>query len=330
VISRGDRYDEHSATMYMTFLAVYAVLLHRYTGQDDLIVGVPVANRTTRDVEGLIGFFINTLAIRLDLSGDPSFVDLLNQVKNASLSAFSNQGVPFERLVEELQPERIRAQTPIVETLLNFRNMPLGDREVRKAGELTMRRRGLFTNTAKFDLTMTLHRQEEEFVAEVEYSHDLFERSTAVRLLGHYQTLLESVVAAPAAPISRVRLLTSAEQTQLDAWQQGPAVSPLTRTVADLLEEVVARNPDAEAVVTASETLTYGQLNARANRLAHHLQRLGVETGSPVAQALLDTPEWTRFTKVMPRDYKKVLEAMEQARQDGTDVDQAVMAASRS
>ncbi|HEX6435453.1 MAG TPA: amino acid adenylation domain-containing protein, partial [Gemmatimonadales bacterium] len=263
------------ATLFMTLLAAFKVLLARYSGQSDIVVGTPIAGRTRPETEGLIGCFLNTLALRTDLSSDPSFRELVARVREVALGAYAHQELPFERLVEELQPLRDTSQAPLFNVMFVLQNVPRSER--RLAG-LTMRHIELDKGTAKFDLSLGLAESGGGLRGVLSYSTDLFDRETIERLAGHYQELLAAVVKNPEQRLSALSLLTPAErQTMLIDWNA-------TRSVwadADLcLHTMVARQAAATgpalAVVDERSSLTYRALDQRANQLAHHLRRLGV------------------------------------------------------
>ncbi|MEA2694508.1 MAG: hypothetical protein QOJ16_3895, partial [Acidobacteriota bacterium] len=263
-------------TPFMALLAGLDVLLWRGSGQEDLVVGSPVANRTRREIEGLIGFFVNSLALRADLAGEPSFTQLLAQVREQALGAYAHQDLPFEKLVETLAPERSLAHAPLFQVFLvlqNTQNTPAGKLllpglEIAPvAGE---------TGAAKFDLTLALGAGPEGELAGVwEYDRDLFDPSTVLRLGDQLARLLAAAVAEPEARIGSLPLLSPAERQQLAEWN-GTAASYPERSLAGLLAEPAARTPDAVAVVFADESLSHGELAARAGRLAGELRRLGV------------------------------------------------------
>ncbi|HEX3560510.1 MAG TPA: amino acid adenylation domain-containing protein [Pyrinomonadaceae bacterium] len=267
-------------TLFMTLLAAFKVLLYRYTGQEDLVVGSPIANRHRQELEGLIGFFVNTLAMRTDLSGDPTFKELLRRVRETALGAYAHQDLPFEYLVEQLQPERNLSHSPLVQVVFVLQNTP-----ERKA-ELP----GLFVTplkyeaeTAKFDLTLYFDELGPELQGTFEYNTDLFDADTIKRMAGHLRTLLEGVVADPSRRISELPLLTDAERRRLLLeWNDTRAVYPRDLCAHQLFEAQAERTPDAVAVALEDERLSYRELNARANMLAHYLRGLGVGAGDVV------------------------------------------------
>ncbi len=261
-------------TLFMTLLAAFQVLLSRYSGQEDIAVGSPIAGRNRAEIEGLIGFFANTLVVRTDLSGDPTFKELLRRVREVALEAYDHQDVPFEKLVEELQPQRDTSRTPLFQVMLTLQNTP--GKALELPG-LRLTQQELERGTAKFDLTLSMVEGPEGLRGACEYNTDLFEAATITRMLGHLQTLLEGVVANPAQRLSTLPLLTEAERHQLlIEWNDTQIDYPREACIHRLFEEQAERTPDAVAVVFDDQQLTYRELNRRANQLAHHLRRLGV------------------------------------------------------
>ena len=225
-------------TLFMTVLAAHATLLHALAGQDDVIVGTPIANRTRPDLEPLIGFFANSLALRLDLSGDPPFRTLLQQAKRVALDAFGHQDVPFERIVEALNPERTLTHAPIAQTFLVLDNSPRAFSDALTIGGLVMRRRAVDTGTSKFDLTLVLRPREEARRATVEVNADLFDEPAAPRLLRMMTTLFEGMVSNPDRTISRLPLLSAHDRHQVAVdWSRGRPCAQDTRTIVNLFEE---------------------------------------------------------------------------------------------
>jgi amino acid adenylation domain-containing protein len=266
---------QEGVTLFMTLLAGFQTLLYRYTGHTDIVVGSPIAGRTCAHVEGLIGLFVNTLALREDLSGEPTFRALLGRVRESAVGAYGHQDVPFEQLVEELQPARSPQHPPLVQVMFVLQN----------ASTPTLGLPGLSSTplavdggTAKFDLTLSVENDAERGLrTTLEYSADLFDAATMDRMLGHWQTLLESVTTHPERSISRVPLLTDAERHQLlVAWNDTAAEYPRAAGLHELFEAQVERTPDAIAVVHGEQSLTYRELNGRANRVAHYLRARGV------------------------------------------------------
>ncbi|QIR37151.1 amino acid adenylation domain-containing protein [Tolypothrix sp. PCC 7910] len=266
--------QEQGCTLFMTLLAAYDTLLYRYTGQSDILVGTPIANRDRSEIEGLIGFFVNTLVMRSNLAGNPSFSELLNRVRETAMGAYTHQNLPFEMLVEALQPERDLAHTPLFQVMFVLENAPMSPVELTN---LSFNPLIVETTISKFDLTLLMENTTQGLVGWWEYNTDLFDASTIDRMTGHFVTLLEGIVANPEAQISQLPLLTEVEQHQLLVeWNNTQADYPLDKSVHQLFEEQVERTPDAVAVVFDNQQLTYQQLNCRANQLAHYLRSLGV------------------------------------------------------
>ncbi len=265
---------KEGVTQFMALLAAFQTLLHRYSRQEDIAVGTPIANRNRAEIEGLIGFFVNTLVLRTDLSGDPSFRELLRRVREVALEAYSHQDVPFEMLVEALKPERNLSQSPLFQVMFVFQNAP---RRARQIPGLTFSPVAAHSGTAKFDLTMFVVEQDGRLSGALEYNTDLFERSTIERMVHHFLRLLEAAVERPQTSISSLPMLSDAERRQLlQEWSRTVMDAPVGDCVHRRFEAQVERTPDAPAVRLGETVLTYRELNARANRLAHHLQELGV------------------------------------------------------
>ncbi|MFN6486361.1 MULTISPECIES: non-ribosomal peptide synthetase [unclassified Nostoc] len=267
--------QEQGCTLFMTLLAAYDTLLYRYTGQSDILVGSPIANRDRSEIEGLIGFFVNTLVMRTNTAGNPSFSELLLRVREVALGAYAHQNLPFEMLVEALQPERDLGHTPLFQVVFNLQNAPV--QEVELAG-LTVSSLPVESTTTKVDLALSMENTTQGLVGVWEYNTDLFDISTIERMTGHFVTLLEGIVVDPQQRISQLPLLTKSEQQQLLVeWNDTQADYPRDKCIHQLFEQQVERTPDAVAVVFENEQLTYHQLNCRANQLAHYLHSLGVK-----------------------------------------------------
>lgn len=264
---------EH-VTLFMVLLAAFQTLLYRYSGQTDMIVGTPIAGRRDVDSEKLIGFFLNTLVMRTDLSHDPTFRELLARVRQVALGAYSNQDVPFEQLVSELRPERNLSWSPIFQVIMQFETF--SKERVRFAG-MDIAESELDLGIARFDLAFTFSAQPEGVLATLQYNTDLFELATITRMLGHFQVLLEGIVKNPEERISKLPLLTGAErQRQLAEWNATAKPFRADKCIHQLFEAQVARTPDALALYSVQAQLTYRELNRRANQFAHYLQKLGV------------------------------------------------------
>jgi amino acid adenylation domain-containing protein len=276
------------ATLYMTLLAAFQVLLSRYGGGDDVVVGSPIAGRTRGEVEALIGFFVNTLVLRTDLSGDPSFRETLRRAREATLGAYEHQEVPFERLVAELQPERSLGHSPLFQVMFTLENAGGGGGAL--AG-LQLGGVAAAVEIAKFDLSLTLAATPQGLRGELNYGTDLFERGTIVRMLGHLERVLEQVAADADVRLSRLQLLGEAERAGLLALGEGAAPDLPRATTDALFARAAAAAPDAVALAWEGGRMTYAELDGRANRLAHHLRRAGVAAGSRVGVCLERGPE---------------------------------------
>ncbi|WP_018267988.1 non-ribosomal peptide synthetase, partial [Methylosinus sp. LW4] len=265
---------EQGATLFMVLLAAFQLLLSRYSGQSDICVGAPTANRRRVELEGLIGFFVNTLVLRADLSGDPSFVTLLERVREAALGAQEHQDLPFERLVEELRPARDMSRSPLFQAMFVSQNAPA--RAFSLAG-LRIESLTADSGTSKFDLTLEVAEGEGALSASIEYAAALFERSTIARMADHYRNLLEAIVADPRARIGTLPMLSGPERRRLLIdWNDTSAEFPHDLCIHELFEAQAQRTPDAVAAIFGEDALTYGELNARASRLARRLVGLGV------------------------------------------------------
>ena len=266
--------QREGSTLFMTLLAAFQALLMRYSGQEDLVVGTPIANRTRVEIEPLIGFFVNTLVVRTDLSENPSFREVLRRVRQQMLEAYAHQDLPFERLVEELQPERSLSYAPLFQVM--FALQPVLT-HLFTLPHLTVEDMTSETATSKFDLTVLLDESEREIEGVIEYSTDLFEEATIARMVGHFQTLLAGLLADPEQPIGELALLTEAERVQvLEEWNATQVPYSQDKCIHQLFEEQVQRTPEAVAVVFEEKSLTYRQLDQRANALALYLRKQGV------------------------------------------------------
>ncbi|MGH3380989.1 MAG: amino acid adenylation domain-containing protein [Actinoallomurus sp.] len=263
-------------SLFMALLAGFQVMLARYSGQDDIAVGTPITGRDHTETENLIGLFVNSLVLRTDLSGDPAFTELLQRVKDTALGAYSHQDLPFERLVEELAPQRDLSRNPLFETMLVLQTTP--GSKIWKLPGLDIHHVPLRATGSQVDLTFDLTQQDDRSAKGfVYYSSDLFDRATVERMAGHFRTLLDRLAAQPTTPLSQVGMLTEAERRRiLLEWNDTERPLPARRTLHDLVAGQAAARPDEPAVVCGDQALTYGQLNARANRLAHHLRARGV------------------------------------------------------
>ncbi len=265
---------QEGVTLFMLLLAAYQTLLHRYTGQDDITVGSPIANRNRREIEGIIGFFINVLVMRTDLSGDPTFREMLGRVREVALGAYDHQDVPFEKLVEALQPERDTSRSPLFQVAFQVQNAEEGSLHL---PNLKITPINADINTSKFDLTATVVNHPNGMQVGFEYNTDLFEEATIDRMMGHFRVLLGGIVANPDQRISGLPMLTEAEtQTLLVECNDTRRDYDRAPCVHHLFEAQAERTPEAAAVSLDSARLTYRDLNRQANCLAHHLRKLGV------------------------------------------------------
>ena len=262
------------ATLYMTLLAAFQVLLHRYSGQDDIAVGSPIAGRTGKETEDMVGFFVNTLVMRADLAGNPTFRDLLRQVRQAALEAFDHQELPFERLVEALNPDRESNRHPLFQVMFTLQGAPW---PAMKLADISLSVVAFDTGTSKFDLSFVAREERDGLSVAAEYDSHLFRSDTIERMLSHFRVLLEGIVADPDRPVAELPLLTEAESRQLLVeWNRTQVQYPQRDGLHQFFEELAANTPDAVAAVFEGQRLTYGQLNARANQLASYLQERGV------------------------------------------------------
>ncbi|HSA60672.1 MAG TPA: amino acid adenylation domain-containing protein, partial [Nitrospiraceae bacterium] len=289
VIDRLKQFSaQHHATSFMTLLACFQILLSRYSGQTDISIGSPIANRTQFAVEGLVGTFVNTLVLRTDLSGDPTFEEVIERVRETALDAYANQDFPFERLVETMQTDRDPSYPPLVQVLFNVGNTPIGEIFPR---ELTWVPFEVDPGSAQVDLSLTIE-TEIARKAYLTFNTDLFERRTAERMLGHYKLLLQSALADPKARISRLPLLSKSEwKQQVQEWNRTRQAYPRSACFHELFEAQVKRSPDALALSMGRNRLNYNELNARANQLARFLRNLGVGPGVTVGISLDRSPE---------------------------------------
>ena len=273
--------QRNRVSLYMALLAAFETLLAKYSGQEDIVVGGPVAGRTRAELEGLIGFFANDLALRLDLSGNPTFDELLGRIRNVALDAYEHQEVPFEKLVQEINPERSLSRNPIFQVEFSLRNQP---RETFRLPGLEVEFSAAEPGSAKFDLSFFLTGEAGGLSGRADYNTGLFDASTIERMVGHYRVLLEAVVANSAARVSELPLLTADEKDLvLRRFNDTARPYPRERALHSFIEEQVERTPDAEALVFEGTRFTYRQLNERANRLAHRLRKMGVGPESLVA-----------------------------------------------
>ncbi|HET7229443.1 MAG TPA: amino acid adenylation domain-containing protein, partial [Longimicrobium sp.] len=273
--------QKEGATPFMVLLAAFDAVLSRWSGQSDVVVGTPIANRTTADVEPLIGFFANTLALRGDLSGAPTFRELLARVRAASLGAFDHQELPFEKLVEELQPQRSLSHSPVLQVMFALQNVP---REGPRLGGLNLSPIGRQSEAAKFDLSLTLVQSEGQTYGAAEYATDLFDAATIERFVTHFATLLDSATRQPETPVADLSLMPEEERDALLRLSSGAEVArDPSLTLPALFAAQAARTPGATAVTFGDRSLTYSELDVRSNALARHLRGRGIRAETPVA-----------------------------------------------
>ncbi|WP_346364369.1 non-ribosomal peptide synthase/polyketide synthase [Bosea sp. (in: a-proteobacteria)] len=282
--------QRHGATLFMTLLSAFQILLARTTGQTDVVVGSPVANRNHPEIEDLIGFFVNTLAMRLRLAGDPELPQVLERTAGDALTAYGYQDLPFERLVEHLQPERDLSRNPIFQVVFALQNAPLP--AVPMATGVEVRPLAATAATTRFDLELLLWETGGMLVGDLNWDADLFDRSTIERLGDHFRTLLAGIAADAERPLSALPLLAAVERRQLvEEWAGRRTALPAPAMVHGLFAQVAAERPDATALVCGEEALSYAELDARANLLAHRLRDLGVAAEERVALMTERGPE---------------------------------------
>ncbi len=289
-----------NATLFMTLLSVYALLLHRYSGQDEVCVGSGVANRRWRETEGLLGMLVNDVVLRLDFSGNPSFRAVLGRVREVALEAYAHEDLLFDQVVQAVQPQRDPSRNPLFQAMFSFHDAPMADVEL--PGLTLTLTEALSNGSAKFDLNVIVipragqrtGRPEagaEGITVIWEYNSDLFDPATIARMMEHYQRLLAAVVADPAQPQSALPLSTEAERRQLMEWNASTRAYPRDATVHQLVAAQAARTPDAVAVSCADRQLSYRTLNRRANQLAHYLRKEGVGPDVLVGVCVERSPE---------------------------------------
>lgn len=267
--------QQEGTTLFMTLLAAFKVFLYHYTQQNDILVGTPIANRNRSEIEGLIGFFVNTLVLRTDLGGNPSFRELLRRVRQVTLEAYTHQDLPFEYLVEKLQPQRDLSYSPLFQVMFALQNVR---KDELKLPGITLSSLQLEKQTAQFDLSVDFFETESGLSGWFEYNTDLFDASTVTRMVKHFCKLLSDIVANPEQHIAELSLLTQVEQQQLLVeWNNTQAEYIQDKCIHELFEAQVERSPDAIAVTFEDKHLTYQQLNEKSNQLAHYLRSLGVK-----------------------------------------------------
>jgi len=263
-------------TLFMMFFAAFNTLLYRYAGDEDIMTGTPIANRNQPGINALFGFFVNTLALRTNLSGRPSFRELLGRVRHTSLKAYANQEMPFEKLVQVIHPERNLSQNPIFQVMFTFQNMPKPNLQF---ADLVFTAESVHNDTSKFDLSLTCAEDSEGLTGSLEFNTDIFDKRTAGRMLDHYRILLQAILENPDQRIHRLPILSRAEKQKIMVdWNKKQVTYPENLGIHHLFERQVELFPDKTAVVFEDKQITYIELNNRANQLAHHLIDLGVET----------------------------------------------------
>lgn len=297
-----DLSQQQDVTLFMTLLAAFQILLARYSGQEDIAVGSPIANRNRSELEDLIGFFVNSLVFRTDLSGNPTVRELLGRVREVALGAYAHQDLPFEKLVEELHPERNLSRNPLFQVVFALQNAPMSQLEL---PQLTLSALKFETKTTRFDLELYLWKcsdnfrqlwgngwqQTEGLRGVVVYNTDLFEAELIQRLCHHFQTLLEGMVAHPDARLAELPILTATEQQWLSDWNKTQTDYPADRCIHQLFEDQVRRSPDAIAMRFTGRSFTYQALNQGSNQLAHYLQQVGLKPRALVGVCLEQSSE---------------------------------------
>jgi amino acid adenylation domain-containing protein len=280
---------QEGATLFMTLLAAFKVLLRSYSGQDDVVVGTPIANRNRVEIEGLIGFFVNALVLRTDLSGNPTCRELLRRVREVCLGAYAHQDLPFERLVEDLRVDRDLSRNPLFQVMFVLQNAPVKAVDLQGLRLEPVPAEG---GTTHFDLTLHIVDTEQGLLATAAYSSDLFDGATITRMLEHFQTLLEAIVNNPERHLSELSLLTDSERRDIVA--RSGVVDKVYKSglsIQQLFEAQVERTPDAIALAFENRVLSYRELNGRANQLAHRLQNLNVRAEIPIGVCVERSPE---------------------------------------
>jgi amino acid adenylation domain-containing protein len=291
---------KENVTLFMFLLAVYQILLSRYSGQDDISVGTAIAGRNMTDTEALIGFFVNTLVMRTDLSGQPNFREVLKRVREVTLGAFAHQDMPFEILVEQLQPERDLSHTPLFQVAFALQNIPTDERlkgvtdptatifdksseendqsVLLELSDVELKQIDINSGTSKFDITLSMAEGDDGLLGAIEYNLDLFEPETIRRLIGHFRTLIEGIVDNPNLAIDLIPILTQEEKDQiLEEWNKTLIETPINQCAHQRFEIHAKKTPHKVAVLLDDESISYGDLNRRANQLAHFLINLGVK-----------------------------------------------------
>ncbi|UOE51898.1 non-ribosomal peptide synthase/polyketide synthase [Mucilaginibacter sp. SMC90] len=272
---------ERGATLYMTLLSVFKVLLYRYSGQEDICVGTPVANRDREETAGLIGFFVNTLALRTILNGEETFTELLSKVKQTTLEAYGHQEVPFEKVVEAVVKERDLNRGPLFQVMFALQNT--GAVPMLELGDIKITSEKPGDQSSKYDLSYNAEETKDGIHIVAEYNTDLYEAETIARMAGHYEELIKAVTEAPATQISKLQLLSIADEQQLQQFNETTAEYPKTENIISLFEAQAKATPESTALVFEGETVSYNALNEQANKIAHYLQEQGVTKETPIA-----------------------------------------------
>jgi amino acid adenylation domain-containing protein len=262
--------QSEGVTLFMLLLAAFKTLLYRYTGQEDIIVGSPIANRNHEKLKGLIGFFVNTLVLRSNLAGNPHFLEFLSQIRQVALEAYAHQDLPFDRLVEALQPERDLSYTPLFQVMFAMQDAP----ELEEIPGLSLSEFKVEPQIAQFDLSVCIENKPEKLIATFEYNTDLFADGMIKQMLEHFQNLLAVIAIAPESRLSELSILSEVEKNQLLwEWNKTERDYPTDKCIHQLFEEQVVKTPDAVAVLFNGKELTYRELNDRANQLAHYIRQ---------------------------------------------------------
>ena len=280
--------EQTGTSLFMVLLSAYKVLLHHYSGQTDISVGTSIATRPRQEFEGLIGFFVNTLALRTEVSGDASFIDLLQQVKTTTVEAYQHQDVPFEKVVDAVMRERNPARSPLFQVMMVLHNTP----EIPKLrlGEIELSYEAFDQQVSKFDITFFITETGAALQCAVEYNTDLYKEETIIRMTDHFQQLLSAIIQSPEEKIGSLSLLTRKEKADILSLTRSKVDYPKTKTIVSLFEEQVLKTPEAVAIIFEQQALTYRSLNERANQLAHYLRNRGIKENSLVPLCIERSP----------------------------------------
>ena len=273
--------SRQEATLFMTLLAAFNVLLYRYSGQEDICVGTSIANRNQKEIEELIGFFVNTLALRNQVKSNESFIELLQQVRDTTMEAYENQDVPLEKLVEMVVKERDSSRNPLFQVMLVMQNASKAQQLY--LGDVQLSFDEFENNTAKFDITFFIKETPDGFQGNVHYATDLYKEETINRMVGHFKTLLDAIVKSPHKKIAELEILTAQEKQQLlYEFNYSKVEYPKDKSIVDLFEKQADSKPNSIAVVFGEQKLTYLELNEKANRIAHYLREKGIKEETPI------------------------------------------------